>query len=346
MQIRLEEITQFQQPLLIAEIGVNHNGSLSLGKKMIDAAVIAGADAVKFQTFDVNELVTKNAEKALYQIQNTGTEGTQHQMLMNFAFSDNDFHLLHEYCSKKKVQFISSPFDLGSVSLLQRLGVDLIKIPSGEITNTPYLIAVAKTKKPIILSTGMSTLGEIEFALSTLKENGAAKICLLHCVSDYPSDVRAMNLRSISTLHRCFRVPVGLSDHTVDTISSIVAVSLGAPIIEKHFTLDKTMDGPDHRASMEPAEFAQLRVSIDNAFSALGTGVKSIGPNESNTRKVARKSLVTRVPIEKGQLISEDMLTMKRPGTGLSANDAKFVIGRMTKKSLEQDVLLKLEDLE
>ncbi len=346
MKINNKNIKQFAKPSLIAEIGVNHNGSISLAREMIDAAVEAGADAVKFQTFNVDDLLIRSAVKAHYQTKTTGHYETQYEMLSRCALTATECLELHNYCVQKGIQFISSPFDLGSVSFLSSLGLETVKIPSGEITNIPYLTEIAKSNWSIILSTGMSNLGEVELALNTLYDGGAENICLLHCVSDYPASAESMNLRAIQTLHKCFDLPVGLSDHTTGQVAAVVSVAFGAPLIEKHFTLDKRMDGPDHQASMEPSDFSKLRTEIEEAFSVLGNGVKRIMPTEINTREVARKSVVLKTDVKKGVRIETDMLALKRPGIGIKPVELGYVIGRVASRDLSADTMLKFEDLD
>ena len=346
MKINNKSIKQFAKPSLIAEIGVNHNGSISLAMEMIDAAQEAGADAVKFQTFNVDDLLIKTALKAHYQTKTTGCSETQYQMLSRYALSTIECRELYNYCVQKGIQFISSPFDLGSVSFLSSLGLDTVKIPSGEITNIPYLTEIAKTNWSIILSTGMSNLGDVELALNTLYDGGAENICLLHCVSDYPASAESMNLRAIQTLHKCFDLPVGLSDHTISRVAAIVSVAYGAPLIEKHFTLDKRMDGPDHQASMEPSDFRKLRTEIEEAFNILGNGIKRIMPTEINTREVARKSVVLKTDVKKGERIASSMVALKRPGIGIKPIELDYVIGRVASRDLSEDTILEFEDLD
>jgi N,N'-diacetyllegionaminate synthase len=331
---------------IIAEAGINHNGDVNLAKKLIDVAKEAGADAVKFQTFKAEEVVSKCAEKAEYQKQATGVEESQFEMIKKFELTEKDFGELSAYARKKGIVFISSPFDKKSVDLLDELGVPAFKIASGEITNFPLLKHIARKKKPIILSTGMSTFGEIEEALEAIGEEGAEEIILLHCVSSYPAKVEDMNLRAIETLGHAFKLPVGLSDHTLGITIPIVAVALGACVIEKHFTLDKSLPGPDHQASLEPEELKQMIKAVREVEKAMGNGIKNPTEEEEEMKRIVRRSIVARVEISEGTLITEEMLDIKRPGTGVEPKYMNKVIGAVARCRIEQDEPLTMNKLE
>lgn len=317
---------------IIAEAGVNHNGDIKLARKLIDAAIEAGADAVKFQTFEAEELVTTSAEKAGYQKQTTGADETQLEMLKKLELPARDFKSLSDYARKKGTIFLSTPFDKGSADLLDRLGAPAFKIGSGEITNFPLLKHIAGKHKPVILSTGMSTLDEVSEAVEVLLKEGSGEIALLHCVSCYPARIGDTNLKAMDTLKRTFNLPVGFSDHTTGMTAALGAVALGANIIEKHFTLNKDLPGPDHRASLEPAELKEMVEAIREIESALGDGIKRPVKGEEETRKAARRSLVARVNIPAGAVITADMLDIKRPGTGLEPKMMNLVVGKKAKK--------------
>jgi len=325
---------------IIAEVGVNHNGDVNLAKKLIEVAREAGAEAVKFQTFKAEEVVTQSAKKAGYQKETTSSEESQFEMIKKLELSGRDFEELSTYAREKGVIFLSSPFDKGSVDLLDRLGVPAFKVGSGEITNFPLLKHIAGKKKPIILSTGMSTLGEIEEALKIIQEEGVEEIILLHCVSCYPAKIEDMNLRAMETLRYAFKLPVGLSDHSIGITMPIAAAALGACVIEKHFTLDKNLPGPDHRASLEPEELKQMVKAIRDVERALGDGVKRPSAEEEENKKVARRSLVARVDIPEGAVITEEMLDVKRPGIGIEPRYLDIVVGRKAKKNIKPGELI------
>ena len=327
---------------IIAEAGVNHNGSVELAKKLIDAAKDAGADAVKFQTFKAENVVVKDAQKAEYQKETTG-EGSQYEMIKKLELTEEGFRELADYAEKKDIMFLSSPFDKESVDLLYELDVPAFKVGSGEITNFPLLRYIAKKRKPIILSTGMSTLGEIEEALDVIRSEGVEDIILLHCVSNYPARIEDVNLRAIETLKQAFKLPVGFSDHTLGIIVPIAAVALGACVIEKHFTLDRNLPGPDHRASLEPDELKEMVKAIREVEKALGNGIKKPTKEEKEIKKVARKSIVAKVDIPEGAIITEDMLDVKRPGTGIEPKYLKFIIGRKAKEDIKKDDVIRFE---
>lgn len=325
--------------LIIAEIGVNHNGNINTAKKMIEVAKECGADIVKFQTFNTDALTSKFAKMAEYQKKNIGEEKSQKDMLKSLALSYDDFRELADYCKKVGIMFLSTPFDIGSVYFLDSLQ-DIWKIPSGEITNYPYLVEIAKTKKKIILSTGMCTIDEVEEALKVLKTNGATDITLLHCTTDYPAPLESVNLKAMLTLKEKFGCPVGYSDHTKGIEVSVAAVAMGAEVIEKHFTLDRNMPGPDHKASLEPNELKELVDAIRNVEKAIGDGNKKPTESELQNRNVARKSIVALKAIKKGELFSEDNLTTKRPGNGISPMRWNEIIGTSAKRDYEEDELI------
>jgi len=330
---------------IIAEAGVNHNGDVNLAKRLIDAAREAEADAVKFQSFKAGEVVSKCAEKARYQQETTGDGESQLEMIRKFELTERDFGDLSTYARKKGIIFLSSPFDKRSVDLLDELGVPAFKIPSGEITNFPLLKHIARKGKPIILSTGMSTLGEIEEALEAIREGGTEEIILLHCVSSYPAKVEDMNLKAIETLGKGFNLPVGLSDHTLGITIAIAAVALGAAALEKHFTLDKNLPGPDHKASLTPEELNQMIMVVRQVEKAMGDGIKSPTEEEEKIKRVVRRSIVARVEISKGTLITEEMLDIKRPGTGVEPKYMNKVIGAVARCRIEQDEPLTMNKL-
>jgi N-acetylneuraminate synthase/N,N'-diacetyllegionaminate synthase len=324
---------------IIAEAGVNHNGDIKLAKKLVDIAVEAGADAVKFQTFHAEALVTATAEKAAYQQETTGS-GTQFEMLKKLELGEDNFKELAQYAKNRNIIFLSTPFDTGSVDLLARLGVPAFKIPSGEINNFALLKYIARRQKPIILSTGMSTLNEVAEAVKFLKKEGATDIVLLHCVTSYPARVEDTNLKAMETMRRRFKLPVGLSDHTTGIYVPIAAVALGACVIEKHFTIDRNMSGPDHRASLEPAELKEMVQAIRDVTKALGDGLKRPAGAEEAIKKIARRSLVAKVDIPAGTVITGDMLEVKRPGTGIEPKHIDTVIGKKTTEMIKAGEVL------
>jgi len=328
--------------LIIAEAGVNHNGLIELAFKLIDAAKEAGADAIKFQTFKAASLVSKNAEKAEYQKLTTDSNESQYEMIKRLELNYDDHSKLIEYCKNKNITFLSSPFDLDSIDLLNKLGLDTFKIPSGEIVNLPYLRKIAKLNKNVILSTGMADLGEIEDALNILIESGTAKnkITVLHCNTEYPTPFEDVNLRAMLTIKNAFNVKVGYSDHTTGIEVPIAAASLGAEVIEKHFTLDKNMGGPDHKASLEPDEFAQMVKVIRNIERAVGNGIKKPSPSELKNIDVVRKSIIALRSIKAGELFTEKNICIKRPGNGISPMRWDEVIGKKADKDFEIDDLI------
>lgn len=324
--------------LIIAEAGVNHNGSLKIAKNLIDTAKEAKADAIKFQTFKTENLVTTKAQKAEYQIKNSN-HNTQYEMLKSLELTPSEFKKIAKYAQDKEIIFLSSPFDIPSANLLEELNLPLYKIGSGEITNFPLLKHVAKKQKPIILSTGMSTMGEIEEAIQFLEKYND-NITLMHCITSYPAPKKDINLYVIKTLKNTFKKPVGFSDHTTGIEISLAAVSLGSTIIEKHFTLDKNLPGPDHKASLEPAEFAKMVKSIRNIEKALGNGIKKPTPEELKIKKVVRKSIVSKNHIPQGTTITKDMLEFKRPGTGIETKNVDYIVGKKTTKDIPKDTLI------
>ena len=327
---------------VIAEAGVNHNGDISLAKRMIIEAKQAGADAVKFQTFVAKNLVSFLAPKADYQKQATGTAETQLEMLQKLELSFNQFVELSRYAQEVEIDFLSTPFDLDSIDFLMELNMPVWKIPSGEITNKPYLKKIAATKKPIILSTGMSTLEEIEAALRCFHHYQKEDITLLHCNTEYPTPFTDVNLRAMRVMEDRFGVRIGYSDHTVGSEISIAAAALGACVIEKHFTLDRTLPGPDHKASLEPAELTAMILAIRNIELALGCDVKQPTSSEIKNRNVARKSIVAKRDIKTGELFTEENLTTKRPGDGVSPMRWDEVIGLPAARDFRMDEPIEL----
>lgn len=325
-----------EKVLIIAEAGVNHNGSITIARKLIDAAKECGADIVKFQTMKTELLVSKYASMAEYQKKNIGKEESQKEMLDKLILSYDEFHELAEYCKRKKIGFLSTPFDIDSIHFLNDLQ-DIWKIPSGEITNYPYLVEIGKSKKPVILSTGMSTLDEVSEALAVLKENGTDDITVLHCTTEYPAPIESVNLRAMITIQEKFGCKIGYSDHTQGIEISIAAVAMGASVIEKHFTLDRKMEGPDHKASLEPNELAAMIKAIRKTEQCLGTGIKIPFGSEVKNRDVARKSIVAKRHVKKGEIFSEDNITTKRPGDGINPMRWNTIIGTSAIKDFEED---------
>lgn len=328
--------------LIIAEAGVNHNGEIEIAKKLVDVAKDAGADIVKFQTFDVNAITSKYAEMAMYQKRNTGQEKSQKEMLSELTLSHDEFAELSEYCKERKIKFLSTPFDIPSVRFLDSLGCDVWKIPSGEITNYPYLVEIAHTGKDIILSTGMSTLGEVENAVKLLKDEGAGKLAVLHCTTQYPTSYDSVNLNAMLTLRERTGLAVGYSDHTKGIEIPIAAVAMGASIIEKHFTLDRNMHGPDHKASLEPDELKQMVQSIRHIERAFGSGKKDPVETEKENMKIARKSIVAKSAIKIGEMLTENNITTKRPGNGINPMLWKSVLGTKAIRDFEEDELIEI----
>jgi len=331
---------------VIAEAGVNHNGDLDLALRLVDAAVAAKADAVKFQTFVAENLVSINAPKAEYQKQNAGQEESQFEMLKRLELSVEEFRGVKAHCEANNIIFMSTPFDTSSLNLLVELGVPAFKISSGDLTNLPFLADVGKKQKPVILSTGMSDMSEVREAVGALRGAGNEQIALLHCVSNYPADPAEANLRAMDAMRREFGLPVGYSDHTMGLEVSLAAVALGACIIEKHFTLDRTLEGPDHRASLMPEELNDLVKSIRNIEVALGDGEKKPAPSERAIAEVARRSLVAAKDIAAGTVLTPAMIEIKRPGTGLSPRMLPKMLGHRTRFNLRAGELLTLETIE
>lgn len=334
--------------VIIAEAGVNHNGSLDLALKLIDKAKEAGADYVKFQTFNTDLTISKLAKKASYQAVNTNDqEESQYDMVRKLELSFDDFITLKKHCEKIKIGFLSTGFDLPSVAFLQKLDIDYFKIPSGDVTNYPLIKAIAQTKKPLIFSTGMTTLGEIESTLDLLLQNGASReqITILHCNTEYPTPMHDVNLKAMNNLGHAFGVKVGYSDHTLGIEVPIAAVAMGATIIEKHFTLDKDLPGPDHKASLDPIELKAMVQAIRNIEKALGDGLKKPSPSESKNMVIARKSIHLIADLSKNHVLHENDLIMKRPGDGISASLISQIIGKKLKSDLSKDHKLNWEDI-
>lgn len=329
--------------LVIAEAGVNHNGSLEMAKKLVDVAHECGADVVKFQTAKLDSLVSKTACMADYQKHNIGVEESQKDMLQKLLLDFQDFIELNEYCKKVGIMFLSTPFDIESIHFLNDMQ-DIWKIPSGEITNYPYLVQIGETKKPVIMSTGMSNLEEIEHALEILRENGSGEISLLHCNTQYPTPFEDANLKAILTLKEKFGVKVGFSDHTLGIEASIAAVAIGAEIVEKHFTLDGNMKGPDHKASLEPKELATMISSIRHTEVAMGSGEKVVTESERNNMVIARKSIVAKTDIKKGEILTVENITTKRPGSGISPMKWNSVLGTAAIRDFLEDELIKIDN--
>jgi N,N'-diacetyllegionaminate synthase len=324
---------------VIAEVGVNHNGSIDSAYRLIDVAVESGADAVKFQTFKAESLMSKNANKADYQKQTTDESESQFEMIKKLELDVDTHKKLIKYCNEKDIMFLSTPFDRDSIDLLNELGLKIFKIPSGEVTNLPYLRHIGSLRKKIILSTGMSTLEEVGDALAILVEAGMEKenITVLHANTMYPTPMEDVNLNAMLTIQKEFDVAIGYSDHTLGIEVDIAAVAMGASIVEKHFTLDKTMKGPDHQASLEPHELNAMIVAIRNVEKALGDGVKVPSRSEQPNMIVARKSIVAAQPIKKGEKITEDHISTKRPGIGISPMKWDEVIGSKSTKDYQVD---------
>ena len=327
---------------IIAEAGVNHNGSLELAKKLIDVAVIAGADAVKFQTFKTENLVSKNAQKAQYQKETTSSDESQFDMIKKLELDIDTHHELISYCNEKKIMFLSTPFDLDSVDLLDSLGLKIFKIPSGEITNLPYLRKIGALKKEIVLSTGMANMDEIKDALDVLINSGTQKedITVLHANTMYPTPMKDVNLKAMLTIGDTFDIAYGYSDHTLGIEVDIAAVAMGATVIEKHFTLDNTMQGPDHKASLEPDELVSMVKSIRNIELALGSSIKLPSESEKPNMIIARKSIVANCKIQKDEIFTENNLAIKRPGNGISPMKWDDIIGSNASKDYKKDELI------
>jgi len=327
--------------LIIAEAGINHNGSMKMAKELINKAKECGADMIKFQTAKLDSLVSKYAQMADYQKANTGKTESQKDMLERLLLQFEDFEELSEYCRKKGIIFLSTPFDIESIHFLKDL-IPFWKVPSGEITDYPYLVEIAKTHKPVILSTGMSNLKEIAEALEVLNKNGTEDVILLHCNTQYPTPYGDVNLRAMNTIAEQFGVKVGYSDHTSGIEVPIAAVAMGASVIEKHFTLDKTLSGPDHKASLEPHELRAMVDSIRHIEVALGTGEKVVTKSEMPNMAIARKSIIASKKIKKGEILTKRNLTTKRPGTGISPMRWNEVLGMAAVRDFMEDELIEL----
>lgn len=334
-----------KRTLIIAEAGVNHNGDIAKAKALIDKGAEAGVDYVKFQTFKAEKLVTKQAKRASYQDKNTQDNDSQYEMLKKLELSQALHQELMDYCNQKGVKFLSTGFDSESLVFLAQLGITIAKVPSGEITNLPYLRQVASLFPEVILSTGMATIGEIKDAVKVLIDNGVSKnkITILHCNTEYPTPMEDVNLKAMLHIQRELGIPVGYSDHTLGIEVPIAAVALGATVIEKHFTLDKTLPGPDHKASLEPNELKAMVSAIRNIEKAIGgSGLKEVSKSEEKNKPIARKSIVTSTNIKKGDIFTPENLTVKRPGTGISPMQWDEVIGKEAKRDFQEDELIEL----
>lgn len=340
------ELIRSNRIFIIAEAGVNHNGSIELAKQLINAAASAGADAVKFQTFIAEEVVSINAPKAEYQKETTDISESQYDMIKKLELSKKDHLELIDHAKNRNIIFLSTPFDERSVDLLVELGIPLIKISSGEITNHPFLKYISKKGLPIILSTGMSTLNEVDEAVSAIKEAGCKDLTLLHCTSNYPSRIEDCNLRAMKTMFNSFNLPVGYSDHTLGTVVPIAAAAMGACVIEKHFTMDKNLPGPDHKASLEPNELKEMVRNIRIVEKAFGSSMKSPVASELEVRDVVRRSIVAKVEIPRGIIITEDLLAFKRPGVGIAPKHIGLLIGKTANQNIHKDEIIKLENME
>ena len=327
--------------IIIAEVGVNHNGNISIAKELILKAKACGADIVKFQTAKLDSLVSNDAKMAEYQKENIGKEESQKEMLRKLLLPFEAFSELADYCKEVGIEFLSTPFDIDSIRFLDSMQ-NTWKIPSGEITNYPYLVEIARTRKPVILSTGMSTLQEVTEAMDVLEHNGAGELTLLHCTTNYPTSMQEVNLNAMLTLREKFGCKVGYSDHTKGIEVPIAAVALGARVIEKHFTLDRNMEGPDHKASIEPDEFKDMVKAIRNVEIALGNGEKNPTKSELSNISVARKSIIASRSIRAGEVFSEENITTKRPGTGINPMRWNEIIGKIAIRDFEEDELIEI----
>ena len=327
---------------VIAEAGVNHNGSLEIARQLVDVASEAGADAVKFQTFKAERLVCKEALKATYQITNSGNTESQYQMLRKLELTVQMHKELIQYCKKKSILFLSTPFDIESIKLLADLDMPIFKVPSGEITNLPYLREIAKQKRKIILSTGMSTLDEVKKAVNVLKEYGEEDITLLHCNTQYPTPISDVNLLAMVTMQRELGLPVGYSDHTQGIEIPLAATALGACVIEKHFTLNRAMEGPDHKASLEPQELKEMVNGIRKIECALGSGKKQVSLSENENIEIVRKSIVAACNIRKNDIFTDENLAVKRPGSGISPMRWDEIIGMKANKDYVTDEMIQI----
>jgi N-acetylneuraminate synthase len=334
-----------KRTLIIAEAGVNHNGDIAKAKALIDKGAEAGVDYVKFQTFKAEKLVTKQAQRASYQDKNTQNNDSQYEMLKKLELSQALHQELMDYCNQKGVKFLSTGFDSESLVFLAQLGITIAKVPSGEITNLPYLRQVASIFPEVILSTGMATIDEIKDAVKVLIDNGVSKdkITILHCNTEYPTPMEDVNLKAMLHIQRELGLPIGYSDHTLGIEVPIAAVALGATVIEKHFTLDKTLPGPDHKASLEPNELKAMVSAIRNIEKAIGgSGLKEVSKSEEKNKPIARKSIVAATDIKKGDIFTPENLTVKRPGSGISPMQWDEVIGKEAKRDFQEDELIEL----
>ena len=330
---------------IIAEAGVNHNGDFNLAKKLVDMAVECGADAIKFQTFKAEESTGAYVEKAEYQMENMPVEESQLEMIRKLELPFEQFREIQSYCKEKGILFISTPDGTESLNFLVSLNVPIIKIGSTEVSNVEYLKEIGATGKEIILSTGMSNLGEVEKAINILKSTGNQNVKIMQCTTDYPTAVEDVNLRAMVTMREAFKVPAGLSDHTVGNEAAIAAVALGAEFIEKHITLDTEMEGPDHKASMGPVEFKEYVTAIRNTEKLLGDGIKRPTAREVLIMKDVRRSIVAKETLKKGTVIEKNMLAYKRPGNGIRPELAEVIVGRTLNKDINTDQLIMWEDL-
>ncbi len=332
--------------LIIAEAGENHNGSLELAYRLIDKAVEARVDIVKFQTGKPELVTSKYSDMAEYQKENIGVDESQLEMLKKIMLPFEAFKKLKDYCDEKGIEFLSTPFDLESVDLLHDIGMKTWKIPSGEITNLPLLIKIANLHDPIILSTGMSNMQEVKDAVKVLKDNGAGEITLLHCTTEYPAPYEDVNLKAMETMRKETGLNVGYSDHTKGIEIPVAAVAMGATVIEKHFTLDRNMEGPDHKASLEPDELKQMVDSIRNVEKAIGNGEKVVSASEEKNIAIARKSIIAKTNIKAGDVFTEENITTKRPGSGINPMDWFKLLGKTAKHDYEEDYLINIDELE
>ena len=331
--------------LIIAEAGVNHNGNFELAKKLIDKAVEGGADIVKFQTCKAENVISRYADKAEYQKVTTGEADSQLEMVRKLMLSYEEYGELKKYCDEKGIEFLSTAFDLPSVDYLHSIGMRRWKIPSGEITNLPLLIKIAKLHEPIIMSTGMSELSEVADAVKVLKDNGATDITLLHCTTEYPAPYEDVNLKAMETMRDAFDLPVGYSDHTKGLEIPVAAIAMGACVIEKHFTLDRNMEGPDHKASIEPDELKSMVDQIRHVEVAIGNGEKKVSASELKNQDIARKSIIAKTMIKAGDVFTEDNITTKRPGSGINPMRWFDLLGRTAKHDYEEDYLIEEDEL-
>jgi len=338
-----EQLTIMRKVFIIAEAGVNHNGSLEMAKEMIDIAAESGADAIKFQTFISENCITEGAAKPQYQKETTDIHQSQLEMVKKLELSFDDFIELKKYCEKKDIMFLSTAFDVESVEFLNNIGLDIFKIPSGEITNVPLLRTIGKLKKKVIMSTGMCTIEEVTTAINILKQQGTEDIILLHCNTQYPTPMEDVNLNAMQTLKNEFHYAVGYSDHSLGIEVPIAAVALGACVIEKHFTLDKKMEGPDHKASVDPNELVQMVKGIRNIEKAMGTAEKKVTSSEVENVQLMRKSIVALTEIKKGEVYTEKNITVKRPGTGISAIEWDSVLGKKANRDYMADEMIERE---